>query len=187
MNVIKTKIEGLVVLEPTIFKDERGYFFESFNKEKLAEAGINQDFVQDNQSKSCYGVIRGLHYQEAPFAQSKLVRVLHGEILDVCLDIRKDSPTFGQFETVVLSSDNQRQLFVPKGFAHGFSVQSKEAIVLYKTDEFYHPNAERGIAFNDKNLSIPWNIPLPAQIISEKDKNHPSLEELINNLEKTKI
>lgn len=187
MNVIKTKIEGLVIVEPKIFEDSRGYFFESFNKEKLADAGISQEFVQDNQSKSCYGVIRGLHYQIEPYAQSKLVRVLHGEIMDVCLDIRKKSPTFGMYEIVKLSAENQKQLFVPKGFAHGFSVQTKEAVVLYKTDGYYHPKAERGIAFNDATLKIPWNIPLAAQIISEKDKNHPTLAASAINQEITEI
>lgn len=177
MNVIKSKIEGLLIIEPELYSDSRGYFFESFNQKKLNGQGLAENFVQDNQSKSCYGVIRGLHYQLPPYAQSKLVRVLSGEILDVCVDIRENSPSFGHYEAIKLSSENQKQLFVPKGFAHGFSVLSETAVVLYKTDAYYHPQSERGIAFDDPQLGIDWQIKKEKMVVSPKDRAHPSLAE----------
>ena len=159
MNIIKTSIEGVVIIEPRLFKDERGYFFESFNQREFEEKVFKTTFVQDNESKSGYGVIRGLHYQKPPFAQSKLVRVIKGAVLDVAVDIRKGSPTFGQHVAVELTEENHRQFFIPRGFAHGFSVLSEEVIFQYKCDEFYHPEAEGAIAWNDTELGIDWKIP----------------------------
>ena len=170
MNVIKCKIDGLIIIEPTLFGDSRGYFFESFNEKKMNELGIKANFIQDNQSKSCHGVIRGLHYQLPPYARSKLVRVLAGEILDVCVDIRENSPSFGHYETIKLSSENQRQLFVPKGFAHGFSVLSETAVFSYKVDNFYSQELEEGIRWDDPQLNIDWHLPADEVRLSEKDK-----------------
>mgnify|MGYP000510635484 FL=1 len=169
MNIIKTSIEGVVIIEPRLFKDERGYFFESFNQREFEEKICKTTFVQDNESKSGYGVIRGLHYQKPPFAQSKLVRVIKGAVLDVAVDIRKGSPTFGQHVAVELTEENHRQFFIPRGFAHGFSVLSEEVIFQYKCDEFYHPEAEGAIAWNDTELGIDWKIPRDKVILSEKD------------------
>lgn len=169
MNIIKTSIEGVVIIEPRLFKDERGYFFESFNQREFEEKVFKTTFVQDNESKSGYGVIRGLHYQKPPFAQSKLVRVIKGAVLDVAVDIRKGSPTFGQHVAVELTEENHRQFFIPRGFAHGFSVLSEEVIFQYKCDEFYHPEAEGAIAWNDTELGIDWKIPRDKVILSEKD------------------
>lgn len=169
MNIIKTSIEGVVIIEPRLFKDERGYFFESFNQREFEEKVCKTTFVQDNESKSGYGVIRGLHYQKPPFAQSKLVRVIKGAVLDVAVDIRKGSPTFGQYVAVELTEENHRQFFIPRGFAHGFSVLSEEVIFQYKCDEFYHPEAEGAIAWNDTELGIDWKIPRDKVILSEKD------------------
>ncbi|WP_322933826.1 dTDP-4-dehydrorhamnose 3,5-epimerase [Bacteroides sp. CG01] len=169
MNIIKTSIEGVVIIEPRLFKDERGYFFESFNQREFEEKVCKTTFVQDNESKSGYGVIRGLHYQKPPFAQSKLVRVIKGAVLDVAVDIRKGSPTFGQHVAVELTEENHRQFFIPRGFAHGFSVLSEEVIFQYKCDEFYHPEAEGAIAWNDTELGIDWKIPRDKVILSEKD------------------
>lgn len=169
MNIIKTSIEGIVIIEPRLFKDERGYFFESFNQREFEEKICKTTFVQDNESKSGYGVIRGLHYQKPPFAQSKLVRVIKGAVLDVAVDIRKGSPTFGQHVAVELTEENHRQFFIPRGFAHGFSVLSEEVIFQYKCDEFYHPEAEGAIAWNDTELGIDWKIPRDKVILSEKD------------------
>ena len=169
MNIIKTSIEGIVIIEPRLFKDERGYFFESFNQREFEEKVFKTTFVQDNESKSSYGVIRGLHYQKPPFAQSKLVRVIKGAVLDVAVDIRKGSPTFGQHMAVELTEENHRQFFIPRGFAHGFSVLSEEVIFQYKCDEFYHPEAEGAIAWNDTELGIDWKIPRDKVILSEKD------------------
>jgi dTDP-4-dehydrorhamnose 3,5-epimerase len=168
----ETEISGVYVIEPQLFKDNRGYFFESFNQNKFNE-GIGKDinFVQDNQSWSYYGVLRGLHFQKAPFEQSKLVRVLHGEVLDVAVDIRKDSPTFGKYISIILSAENKLQLFVPKGFAHGFVVLSSSAEFIYKCDNFYAPNYDSGIIYNDPDLNINWKIPDEGIIISAKDKN----------------
>lgn len=181
MNIIKTSIEGVVIIEPRLFKDERGYFFESFNQREFEEKICKTTFVQDNESKSGYGVIRGLHYQKPPFAQSKLVRVIKGAVLDVAVDIRKGSPTFGQHVAVELTEENHRQFFIPRGFAHGFSVLSEEVIFQYKCDEFYHPEAEGAIAWNDAELGIDWKIPLEKVLVSEKDSKHLRLEN-INDL-----
>ena len=177
MNIIKTSIEGVVIIEPRLFKDERGYFFESFNQREFEEKVCKTTFVQDNESKSGYGVIRGLHYQKPPFAQSKLVRVIKGAVLDVAVDIRKGSPTFGQHVAVELTEENHRQFFIPRGF----SVLSEEVIFQYKCDEFYHPEAEGAIAWNDAELGIDWKIPLEKVLVSEKDSKHLRLEN-INDL-----
>ncbi|OFX22259.1 MAG: dTDP-4-dehydrorhamnose 3,5-epimerase [Bacteroidetes bacterium GWA2_31_9] len=171
MQVIETPIKDLKIIQPKVFKDERGYFFESYNLEKLQELGFSNQFVQDNQSKSSYGVIRGLHYQLQPEAQTKLVRVFSGKIYDVAVDIRKNSPTFGQWFGVELSDENYTQLLIPKGFAHGFSVLSETAVVFYKCDFNYRPDRERGIAFNDKKLNIDWKIPANKRLVSERDRN----------------
>ncbi len=183
MPFIKTDFAGLLIFEPVVFKDSRGYFFESYNQNTCAEAGIDVKFVQDNQAKSSYGVIRGLHYQLNPHAQTKFIRVLAGNILDVVVDIRKGSPTFGKAYSIELSAENQRQLFIPQGFAHGYAVLSETAEVLYKCDTFYHKESEAGIAYNDASLSIDWMIPAEKQIISEKDTSQPSLKDCKNNFE----
>jgi dTDP-4-dehydrorhamnose 3,5-epimerase len=177
MKVIETEISDLLIIQPTIFTDDRGYFFESYNQKKMIEYGLNYQFVQDNQSKSSYGVIRGLHYQLSPHAQTKLVRALQGKILDVAVDIRSNSSTFGQYISIELSEDNKKQLLIPKGFAHGFSVLSESAIVFYKCDEFYHPESERGILYQDASLAIDWKIPYKDQVISKKDQTYPLLNE----------
>lgn len=169
MEVIKTAIEGLVIIEPRLFKDDRGYFFESFNQKEFEEKVCKTTFVQDNESRSTYGVIRGLHFQKPPYAQSKLVRVVKGSVLDVAVDIRKGSPTFGKHVAVELTEDNHRQFFIPKGFAHGFSVLSEEVIFQYKCDEFYHPECEGAIAWNDEDLVIDWKITKDRIILSNKD------------------
>jgi dTDP-4-dehydrorhamnose 3,5-epimerase len=173
MTVSKTDLPGLLIFEPKVFEDSRGYFLESYNKEKMAAAGINQEFVQDNQSKSQYGVIRGLHYQKNPFPQTKLVRVLEGRIFDVALDIRRGSPTFGKWFGLELNSENKLQLYIPQGFAHGFSVLSETAVVLYKCDVFYHPECEAGIQCMDQVLNIDWKIETGKEIISQKDLKQP--------------
>ncbi len=175
MKIIHTPLPDLLIIEPGIFEDSRGYFFESFNHKTFAEKGIDINFVQDNESKSCRNVLRGLHYQLAPYAQTKLIRVITGEILDVALDIRKGSPTFGKHFAIELSSKNKLQLLIPKGFAHGFSVVSESAIVVYKCDNIYNAEAERGILYNDHELSIDWKINLETAIISAKDKVNPPL------------
>lgn len=177
MNLIKTKIKGLLILEPKVFADDRGYFFESYNKKTLDDLiGKNYTFVQDNESKSSYGVIRGLHYQLAPYSQAKLVRVLEGSVYDVAVDLRKDSPTFGKWVGVELSGENKRQFLIPKGFAHGFSVLSETVVFAYKCDEYYHPEAEAGIIYNDPTLNIDWKIPEKDVKLSEKDKLLPELK-----------
>lgn len=181
MKVIKTEFEGLFVIEPKVFEDERGYFYESYNRIKLKEQGIDIDFVQDNQSKSNYGVTRGLHYQLNPKAQTKFVRVLQGSIYDVAVDIRKNSPTYGKWFGIALSAENKKQLFIPKGFAHGFSVLSEEAVVFYKCDEFYSPEHERGIMYNDPFLNIDWKVPASKVILSAKDTKHPLFDLADNN------
>jgi dTDP-4-dehydrorhamnose 3,5-epimerase len=183
MPFTATDIQGLMVFEPKLFEDSRGYFFESFNKEVFVAAGIDADFVQDNQSQSSYGVIRGLHYQLNPFAQAKLVRVLSGSILDVAVDIRKGSPTFGKSFSLELSAENKKQLFIPAGFAHGFSVLSEKAEVMYKCDRFYDKASEGGIRFDDPDVQIDWMIPTDKAIISEKDINLPFLNDCKNNFE----
>ena len=175
MNVIKTDIEGVVIVEPKVFGDNRGYFFESFSERDFAVSVRPMSFVQDNESKSTYGVIRGLHYQTGRFSQSKLLRVIKGEVLDIAVDLRKGSPTFGKHVSVVLSGDNHRQLFIPRGFAHGFSVLSDEAVIQYKCDRFYEPDAQGAIAWDDPDLGIDWQVPADKVILSEKDKSHPRL------------
>lgn len=176
MEIIKTSIEGVVIIEPRIFVDGRGYFFESFSQREFEEKVRKITFVQDNESKSSYGVIRGLHFQRPPFTQSKLVRCVRGAVLDVAVDIRKGSSTYGQHVAVELTEDNHRQLFIPKGFAHGFSVLSETAIFQYKCDEFYHPEADGGVSFLDDSLGIDWKIKDKA-ILSEKDTKHPLLKD----------
>ncbi|HEX2933977.1 MAG TPA: dTDP-4-dehydrorhamnose 3,5-epimerase [Bacteroidales bacterium] len=177
MKLIETGISGLFVLEPKVFKDDRGYFFESYNSQKLSDLGIKNAFVQDNQSKSSYGVLRGLHYQLNPHAQTKLVRVLDGIIYDVAVDIRKGSPTFGKHFGIELSSENNLQLYIPKGFAHGFSVLSNTAVVMYKCDSLYNPQSERGVRFDDPALDIDWHIPVKDAILSPKDTANPLLKD----------
>jgi dTDP-4-dehydrorhamnose 3,5-epimerase len=176
MEIIKTAIEGVVIIEPHLFKDERGYFFESFNQREFEEKVCKTTFVQDNESKSSYGVIRGLHFQNPPFAQSKLVRIIKGAVLDVVVDIRKGSPTFGQHVAVELTEENHRQFFIPRGFAHGFSVLSDEVIFQYKCDNFYAPESESALAWDDPDLGIDWRIPMDKVVLSEKDKKHPILK-----------
>lgn len=177
MELIQTEIDGVFIIEPRVFGDSRGYFFESFNAREFAEkTGLHINFVQDNESMSHYGVLRGLHFQCPPFAQSKLVRVVKGRVLDVAVDIRANSPTFGKHITVELSEGNHRQFFMGKGFAHGFSVLSEQAIFQYKCDEFYAPQSEGAIAWNDPDLGIDWGIPEKDVLLSEKDKHHPLLK-----------
>lgn len=178
MEIIKTNIEGVIIIEPRIFKDDRGYFFESFSQREFEEKVCKTTFVQDNESKSSYGVLRGLHFQKPPFAQSKLVRVIKGSVLDVAVDIRKGSPTFGQYVSVELTGDNHRQFFIPRGFAHGFSVLSEEVIFQYKCDNFYSPQSEGAIAWNDPDLNIDWRIPIEEVVLSVKDSKHPKLKDL---------
>lgn len=177
MNVIKTELEGVVIIEPRIFKDDRGYFFESFSQKKFEEQVCKTSFVQDNESKSTYGVLRGLHFQKPPYAQSKLVRVVKGKVLDVAVDIRKGSPTFGKHVAVELSAENKCQFFLPRGFAHGFAVLSEEAVFQYKCDNFYAPDHEGALAWDDPNLGIDWQIPADDVVLSAKDMNHATLEE----------
>lgn len=175
------EIPGLVIVEPAVFEDSRGYFFESYNLQQFQQNGVTAQFVQDNQSKSSYGVIRGLHYQLNPHAQAKLVRVLEGTILDVAVDIRKGSPTYGQHFALELSADNKKQLYIPEGFAHGFSVLSETAVVLYKCNAFYNKQSEGGIRYNDGKLGIDWKVDLSKAIISEKDQQLPDFDNCINN------
>ena len=176
MNVIKTAIDGVVIIEPQVFEDTRGYFFESFSQREFDEKVRPITFVQDNESKSSYGVMRGLHFQCPPFTQSKLVRCVKGEVLDVAVDIRKGSPSYGQHVAVELTEDNHRQFFIPKGFAHGFAVLSEIAVFQYKCDEFYHPEADGGISILDDSLGIDWCIN-DKTILSEKDTRHPLLKD----------
>lgn len=177
MKIIETALPGVKIIEPAVFGDARGYFFESWNNEKYAEAGINCNWVQDNESCSSYGVLRGLHYQAAPYTQAKLLRVISGRVLDITVDIRKNSPTFGQHAAVELSGENKRQLFIPRGFAHGFAVLSATAVFAYKCDNAYCPAAERGIAFNDPDLKIDWQIDLNKALLSAKDMKNPLLKD----------
>lgn len=175
MNILKTDIEGVLVIEPRVFNDDRGYFFESFSQRDFDEQiapllGHSVRFVQDNENKSSYGVVRGLHYQKPPFTQTKLVRCVRGSVLDVAVDIRKGSPTFGKHVAVELTEDNHRQFFIPKGFAHGFAVLSPTAVFQYKCDEFYHPEADAGIQLLDSALGIDWLIPWDKAVMSAKDK-----------------
>ena len=181
MNIIRTDIPDLLIIEPDIYGDSRGYFFESFSRRKFEEAtGIKVDFVQDNESRSSYGVVRGLHFQKSPYAQAKLVRVVRGRVRDIAVDLRPDSPTFGKYHAIELSEDNHRQFFIPKGFAHGFSVLSEDAVLQYKCDEYYAPESEGGIAWNDPDLDIDWQIPEDKMIISPKDQNHSTLKEYLS-------
>lgn len=175
MEIIKTAIEGVFIIEPKIFGDARGYFFESFNARDFREkTGMDILFVQDNESKSKYGVLRGLHFQNPPYTQSKLVRVVSGSVLDVAVDIRKGSPSFGKHVAVELTGDNHRQFFMPKGIAHGFSVLSEEAVFQYKCDEFYAPQSEGALAWDDPDLNIDWRLPIEKVLLSEKDSHHPN-------------
>ena len=178
MEIIKTNIEGLLVIQPRVFADARGFFFESYNEKMYRENGIDIRFCQDNQSKSGYGVIRGLHYQLNPHSQSKLVSVIRGAVWDVAVDLRKNSPTFGQWYGVELTEDNHTQFLIPQGFAHGFSVLSETALFTYKCDNLYHPEVDGGLMFNDPDLNIDWKIPVDKAIISDKDMKHPLLKDL---------
>lgn len=178
MEIIQTPIEGTLIIEPKVFGDARGYFFESFNAREFAEkTGLDVTFVQDNESRSRYGVLRGLHFQLPPYTQSKLVRVVKGRVLDVAVDIRKGSPTYGQHVACELTEDNHRQFFVPKGFAHGFCVLSEDAVFQYKCDNFYAPQADAGISILDASLGIDWGIPMDRAVLSEKDTRHPCLKD----------
>ena len=177
MEIIKTAIDGPVIIEPRIFRDDRGYFFESFSEREFREKVADVHFVQDNESRSCYGVIRGLHFQKPPYAQAKLVRVIRGSVLDVAVDIRKGSPAFGRHVAVELTGDNHRQFFIPRGFAHGFSVLSEEVVFQYKCDSFYAPQSEGAVAWDDPDLGIDWRIPADRAILSEKDRRHPRFKD----------
>ena len=177
MEVIKTELEGVVIIEPKIFRDARGYFFESFSQKEFEKKVRKIAFVQDNESMSSYGVMRGLHFQLPPFTQSKLVRCVKGKVLDVAVDIRKGSPTFGKHVSVELSEDNHRQFFVPRGFAHGFAVLSETAVFQYKCDNFYAPQSDGGISILDDSLGIDWKLPTDKVILSEKDTKHPLLKD----------
>lgn len=175
MEVIKSELEGVLIIQPNIFGDERGYFFESFSQQEFEEKACKTTFVQDNESKSRYGVLRGLHFQIPPLEQAKLVRVVRGRVLDVAVDIRKDSPTFARYFSIELSEENKLQLFIPRGFAHGFVVLSDEAIFQYKCDNYYSPKHEGAICWNDPRLGIDWQLPVQDIILSEKDKKNPIL------------
>lgn len=179
MNFIEQSIPGVWVIEPKVFCDSRGYFMEAFKQNEFEKYVGHVDFIQDNESKSSYGVLRGLHYQKGEFAQAKLVRVIKGEVLDVAIDIRKSSPTFGKHVAVKLSEDNKRQLFIPRGFAHGFVVLSKEAIFTYKVDNVYAPQSEAGIIYNDPQIGIEWGVPAADILLSEKDKISPMLKDAV--------
>ena len=176
MEIIKTSIEGLVVIQPRVFEDERGYFMESYKESFIKENFPNINFIQDNESKSTFGVLRGLHFQKPPFEQTKLVRVIEGEVLDVAVDIRKDSTTYGKWESIILSGENKKQFLIPKGFAHGFVVLSKEAILSYKVDNIYAPDYESGLRFDDVTLNINWEIKSRNLILSERDKSLDTLK-----------
>jgi dTDP-4-dehydrorhamnose 3,5-epimerase len=178
MDVIKTAIDGVFILEPKVHRDSRGYFFEVFNAKEFNEkTGLDVTFVQDNESLSSYGVLRGLHFQFPPFSQAKLLRCVKGRVLDVTVDIRKGSPTYGKYVMCELSEESLRMFFLPKGMAHGFCVLSEQALFQYKCDEFYHPEAEGGIAWNDPDIAIQWPIPIQDIILSERDNNHPNLKD----------
>jgi len=181
MEIIKTPVQDLVIVKPRVFSDARGFFFESYNESTYREAGINVSFRQDNQSRSSYGVVRGLHYQLMPHSQSKLVSVVRGAVWDVAVDLRKNSPTFGQWYGVELTEENHLQYFIPQGFAHGFSVLSDVAVFTYKCDDFYHPESEAGIAFDDPALAIDWKVPADKAIISDKDRKHPLFKDAVFN------
>ena len=183
MEIIKTKIEEVVILEPRIFRDARGYFFESFSQREFEEKVCGTTFVQDNESYSSYGVVRGLHFQKPPFTQAKLVRVIKGAVLDIAVDLRKSSPTYGQHVAVELTEENHRQLFIPHGFAHGFAVLSDEVLFQYKCDNYYAPKSEGGILWNDPQLNIDWRIPADKIILSEKDTKHPLFKDYLSDFE----
>lgn len=183
MEIIKTDIEGLIIIKPQIFKDSRGYFFESFSQREFNEKVTPIQFVQDNESCSSYGVMRGLHFQKPPYSQSKLVRCVKGSVLDVAVDIRKGSPTYGKHVAIELSAENHLQFFIPKGFAHGYAVLSKEAIFQYKCDEFYTPQSEGGIQLMDESLGINWPISANDAILSDKDKKYPKLSEITSDFD----
>lgn len=183
MEIIKTKLDGVVIIEPKIFRDSRGYFFESFSQREFEEKVCKINFVQDNESMSSYGVMRGLHFQRPPFTQAKLVRCVKGSVLDVAVDIRKDSPTYGQHVAVELTEDNHYQMFIPHGFAHGFSVLSETAVFQYKCDQFYHPESDAGISILDKSLGIDWRIPADKAILSDKDTRHPLFKDFVTPFE----
>ena len=174
MNIIKTELPGVLIIEPKVFGDARGYFFESWNLAAFEAVGITNKWVQDNESKSCFGVLRGLHYQAAPYTQAKIVRATLGAVMDVVVDIRKGSPAYGKHIAVELSADNKRMLYIPRGFAHGFAVLSDEAVFVYKCDNVYMQSSERGIQFDDPDLAIDWRIPTEKILLSEKDKKHPA-------------
>ena len=178
MKITKTALDGVVIIEPQVFEDARGYFFESWNKAKMEEAGLNYDFIQDNQSKSCYGTIRGIHFQKGEFSQAKLVRVLQGTVLDVAVDLRKDSKTFGQHVAVELSAENNRQLMIPRDFGHGFSVLTPTAVFAYKCDNVYNKASEAGIRFDDPALGIDWKVKPEEAVLSDKDKILPFLKDV---------
>lgn len=183
MEIIKTDISGVLIVEPTIHGDDRGYFFESFNEREFRQkTGFKVHFVQDNESLSSYGVVRGLHFQRTPHAQSKLVRVVYGEVLDVAVDIRPNSPTFGRHVAVRLNADNHRAFFIPKGFAHGFAVLSDKAVFQYKCDDFYAPETEGAIAWDDPQLAIDWQLPAESVILSDKDSRNPSFDEYVQQV-----
>ena len=181
MNFIKTEIDGVIIVEPRVFTDARGYFFESYNAAEFEKNGSPNIFVQDNQSMSSYGVVRGLHCQTGIHAQAKLVRVLHGTVLDVAVDVRKNSPTFGKYVAVELSADNKRQLFIPRGFLHGFSVLSDTAVFAYKCDNLYAPHSEFGIRFDDPDIGVDWRVPADKIIVSDKDKIAKGLKDVPDN------
>ena len=178
MNIIETELPGVFIVEPKVFGDARGYFFESWNRAAFEAAGITNEWMQDNESKSCFGVLRGLHYQAAPYTQAKIVRAVVGSVLDVVVDIRKGSPTYGKHIAVELSAENKRMLYIPRGFAHGFAVLSDEAIFLYKCDNIYMQSSERGIMYNDPDLAIDWRIAPEKILLSEKDRKHPAFADI---------
>ena len=178
MDIIQTTLKGVVIIEPRLFKDDRGYFFESFSQKEFNEKVRPIHFVQDNESCSSYGVLRGLHFQKPPYCQSKLVRVIQGAVLDVAVDIRQGSPTFGQHVAVELTEANHRQLFIPRGFAHGFSVLTPKVVFQYKCDNYYAPQSEGALAWDDPQLGIDWKIPAEQVVLSDKDRHHPSLKEM---------
>lgn len=184
MEIIKTDIDGVFIIEPKVFGDSRGYFFESFNAREFAlKTGLDVNFVQDNESMSHYGVLRGLHFQNPPYAQSKLVRVVQGKVVDVAVDIRRGSPTYGKYVMAELTGENHRQFFVPRGFAHGFAVLSDVAVFQYKCDNFYAPASEGAIAWNDPDIAIPWPVPASDVELSEKDRKHPFLKDIVSPFE----
>ena len=183
MNVEKTSFKDLLICTPTVFEDERGYFYESYKESNFLEkTGLSVSFVQDNQSRSTYGVLRGLHFQTGEMAQAKLVRVLEGEVLDVVVDLRKEEPTFGKSFSIILSETNKKQLFIPRGFAHGFLVLSQKATFFYKCDNYYHKESERGLKYNDPSLEIDWQLDDKELILSEKDKYQPDFKTLLSHL-----